>query len=624
MAAVDVSEGARELVDLNAEAVCTLGEHLKQIGDIIAESTQPPRRDAPRSTAKKVADTLELYKAYCADVARRRAEIDKKTAEDFERMQLWRKECGTEGATLVEELEKLYEKVREMKHIIEAKDKELEEKAEQIEGLNNTIVRKNGKLNFLAEVVVAKKKDLRSDRAQRAGVSSWLQCTIDNIKFKFKADQERERLKIEHQKRLRKAACERRLKALQQCRELSVLQKCMLALQEETVERRAERHLEELRRRYEDHVLILSAQLAQALGDEEKAKELVAEQVRRLEEEKRKAKESERAMREAQKDARTAREERDKMRIMRDKALTERDEANRLRALAEADAAAARAEAADANERAEEYKEAMVKAEQAQRELEELMRRKNKKIKNLQRMIQELGAESDSDAPPDERPPAFFVNEDGSKKPRERTRKERMNMAYREAETARWELRLGMAAMVDKEVGHKKTLNHVLSELDTSRREVQEVRWANKVLHADIEAAGAAATEAAQKALSQSTMCMSCGASTASTASSGWGQRLPLQRPASADFAYAPLLGPPAMPLSSSLGAVPPWSPTRPQFVPAGGFDSGTPRLLLKTASQPILMPPLCVSPTAAISPEKLAPLRKLRRPPVDFRCGWH
>ena len=40
--------------------------------------------------------------------------------------------------------------------------------------------------------------------------------------------------------------------------------------------------------------------------------------------------------------------------------------------------------------------------------------------------LYKLGAESDSDAPPDERAPAFFVNEDGSKVPRPRTRKERM------------------------------------------------------------------------------------------------------------------------------------------------------------------------------------------------------
>ena len=67
------------------------------------------------------------------------------------------------------------------------------------------------------------------------------------------------------------------------------------------------------------------------------------------------------------------------------------------------------------------------------------VRKKQKKVQSLQRMLAEIGAltapplsggtasqqtvdilpwkgaESDSDAPPDERAPAFFVNEDGTK-----------------------------------------------------------------------------------------------------------------------------------------------------------------------------------------------------------------
>ncbi|CAE7832025.1 unnamed protein product [Symbiodinium sp. CCMP2592] len=56
----------------------------------------------------------------------------------------------------------------------------------------------------------------------------------------------------------------------------------------------------------------------------------------------------------------------------------------------------------------------------------------------------EKGAESDSDAPPDERAPAFFVNEDGTKA-LGAAAKDKKGMAFREAESARYELRLGMA-----------------------------------------------------------------------------------------------------------------------------------------------------------------------------------
>eukprot|EP00405_Crypthecodinium_cohnii_P007220 CAMPEP_0206421178 /NCGR_PEP_ID=MMETSP0324_2-20121206/1295_1 /ASSEMBLY_ACC=CAM_ASM_000836 /TAXON_ID=2866 /ORGANISM="Crypthecodinium cohnii, Strain Seligo" /LENGTH=615 /DNA_ID=CAMNT_0053885227 /DNA_START=224 /DNA_END=2068 /DNA_ORIENTATION=- len=605
---VDISQGHRDFVDLHAEAVGSLGEHLKQIGDIIADSTQPPRVGAPRTTAAKVRDKLELYKEYCVEVQKRREEIEKKREEDLRRLVAWRKECGTEGANLVEELEALYDKVRTQKHMIEERDTTIEQQIEEIEGLNETIERKRQKLAYLASFYAEKKELFRADRALRAGVSSWLQCTVDNIKFKFQADQEWEKLRIEHQQRLRKAACERRLKGIRTQREANLLQKCFLAMQEETIEGRGNRHLNEIRRRYEDHVLVLQGQFAQAMGDEEKAKTLVAEQVRRIEEEKKKAKESERLMREAQKDARAARQERDRMAALRDQAIADRDEARRLQKIAEDESAQAKKDAAFAKDRMEEYKEMMLKSQDVQRELEELLRKKNKKIKSLQRMLVELGAESDSDAPPDERPPAFFVNEDGTKAPRPRTRKERMAMAYREAESARWELRLGMAAMVDKEVGHKAVVDRLREDLDIASREISNVRGANEVLHADVEAAVAAAN-----AVQTIGPCPTCGAGRG-------GFRLEDRRPATAgaeivDLTHAPLPEPPLVPLAPSRSAVPPWSPAMPNLAPPKPGSAGqgsatsvaTPQALVKSASQPIVMPPLTTQPAAA-APDRLAP----------------
>merc|ERR1719440_1145382 len=131
-----------------------------------------------------------------------------------------------------------------------------------------------------------------------------------------------------------------------------------------------------------------------------------------------------------------------------------------------------------ANNRAEKAEALRREAEEARLQAEEDLRRKLKKIDSLQRMLAELGAESDSDAPPDERPPAFFVNEDGSRVPRPRTRKERMGMAYREAESARWELRIGMAAMIDKDVGNARKMQELTEDLRNSENEVAQVRWA--------------------------------------------------------------------------------------------------------------------------------------------------
>merc|ERR1719440_325754 len=139
-----------------------------------------------------------------------------------------------------------------------------------------------------------------------------------------------------------------------------------------------------------------------------------------------------------------------------------------------------------ANNRADKAEAARREAEEMRLQAEEDLRRKLKKIDSLQRMLAELGAESDSDCPPDERPPPFFVNDDGTKAPRPRTRKERMAMAYREAEVARWELRLGLAVMIDKDINNGQVMDRLKFELRLTERECDEVRWANKVLIADV------------------------------------------------------------------------------------------------------------------------------------------
>ncbi|CAE8713400.1 unnamed protein product, partial [Polarella glacialis] len=81
---------------------------------------------------------------------------------------------------------------------------------------------------------------------------------------------------------------------------------CVLAMQEETVERRNDKYLRELRTKNEEESMVLNAQLAQALGDEEKAKALIEEQMRRINEARDAQKEEERLKKIAQKEARDA------------------------------------------------------------------------------------------------------------------------------------------------------------------------------------------------------------------------------------------------------------------------------------------------------------------------------
>merc|ERR1712060_816528 len=146
-------------------------------------------------------------------------------------------------------------------------------------------------------------------------------CAFDEVRFRWKDEKEKEKLKIEHHRKMRKSRAQARLDVVEREREKRMMQACFLSMQEETIEGRAHRHIEELRRRFEDKCLILEAQIAQALGDEEKAKALVQEYVRRIEAAKEEAREFERKMKLAQREAREAQADADRARDERDAAL---------------------------------------------------------------------------------------------------------------------------------------------------------------------------------------------------------------------------------------------------------------------------------------------------------------
>lgn len=618
----DVSEGSRELVDLSAEAVSSLGIHLAQIGQIISKSQLPPNR-GEKSSAHKLKNSLEMYQGYTDEVQRRRMELEQKMADDFARLKAWRAQSGTEGKGLVEELEALYGKVRQQDKEIKKKQQQIEEEQARVKELEEAVALRDRKWDSLAEDYGKKLAKMRKEIVERGGLCSWLQCAFDEIRFKWKAAEEKEKLKIEHHQRMRKARAQARLDVIARERKKRLIQACMVALQEESIEGRHEKHLEELRRRHDDEILVMNAQLAQALGDEEKAKELVQEQVRRIEEARQLQAEAERTAKLAQRDAREARQE-------RDKAIQQRKEAEEAKRVAEEERDTARkaqedAEASEAyaKQQADVFQQARIKAEMRQRKAEEQVRKKQRKVQSLQRMLAEIGAESDSDAPPDERAPAFFVNEDGTKVPRPRTRKERMGMAFREAESARYELRLGMAAMLDRDSSNEVRIERLKDQVAGLYKEVQIVRASNeslKVENAQAFERAAHAEEEAHQAKVRATLVetgvlpekqMQATASTAFVESQ--------------DLTIAPLN---SGPLAASSAGAQPWSPNRASFVPADG-EAGTPRALVKTQSTPVFMPPLAAltassaGSVSSAAPTTLAPLRRLRRP-ANWRLSWH
>merc|ERR1719476_899244 len=135
--------------------------------------------------------------------------------------------------------------------------------------------------------------------------------------------------------------------------------------------------------------------------------------------------------------------------------------------------------------------------------------------------------------------------------------------------------------MVDADVRHRKKVEHVMDELGTARREINEVRWANKTLMSDF-----AALESTRTCR---TSCPTCSVESVAS-QSGKTASLQEQESTESGSMYAPLLRPPHAQLAPSTSAVPVWSPTRPIFSQISVGPSGS-QVLSKTVSQPILMP---------------------------------
>jgi len=595
---VDKSEGTRELVKMSAEAVQMLGQHLTQIGDLIDGSKISGIKAGERTAAQKMREKYDLYTAYQEDKQKEKEEVEQRIAEDWKRMKEWRKHAGSEGASLLDQLNSYIQKVKKLEGDLEIEGMKLVESKEKTRDLLVVVKRKELKLVKPCQKIINLEHQYSDNAFLRAAMCSWVQNTFDEVRFQFRAAQEKEKLRIEHHQKMRKARARDRLDVIASERDKRLLQACFLRFQEEEIEGRHARHLYEIRAAFEDRALLLESQLAQALGDEEAAKALVEEQQRRMEAVRAECKEANRQKKIAEREKRAALEDAEHQRqlcqeAMDAKALAEadRDAAREAQedAEAERDAAAIRADKAEAMRR---------EAEEARLQAEEDLRRKLKKIDSLQRMLAELGAESDSDCPPDERPPPFFINEDGSRAPRPRTRKERMAMAYREAEIARWELRLGLAVMIDKDIGGGQLMDKLKFELRLTEREGDEVRWANKVLIDDVNAMQLQIKNSRRSECAVQT----CEADAGSSMYGSFGH----------------------VPFASSSVGMSPFDPARPQF--DGAKDR--PNVLVKTPSAPIFMPSLCgdSSIMKGLVSEKftLAPLRRKKRAPTQWQVGWH
>ncbi|CAL1147949.1 unnamed protein product [Cladocopium goreaui] len=125
---------------------------------------------------------------------------------------------------LVEELEALYGKVRQQDKEIKNKQRQIEEEQAKVAELNEAVALRDRKWDSLAQDYCLKLVKMREEIVQRGSLCSWLQCAFDEIRFKWKAAEEKEKLKIEHHQRMRKARAQARLEVISRERQRRLLQ----------------------------------------------------------------------------------------------------------------------------------------------------------------------------------------------------------------------------------------------------------------------------------------------------------------------------------------------------------------------------------------------------------------
>merc|ERR1712039_81982 len=179
-----------------------------------------------RNADTKIADKLELYKAYTDELNRRKAEVQQKMEDDFKRLREWRKQSGTEGASMIEEMEMMYAKIREQGKIIEHERNKVADGHDKARMLIRRIEVRDRKKAALAIAFNLRLDAAKRDKWMRACLSSWIQCAFDEVRFRWKDEKEKEKLKIEHHRKMRKARAQTRLDTTKREREKRMMQAC--------------------------------------------------------------------------------------------------------------------------------------------------------------------------------------------------------------------------------------------------------------------------------------------------------------------------------------------------------------------------------------------------------------
>lgn len=473
-------ESTREMATLSAETVTALGLHLAHMGQIVSAGVNS------HEAVDKIQMEKSRYDKYLASSKDRRKKLELQFVEEQEKMVAYKKQMGgAKGGSLLDELRMLQKKVKELEAL-------LAETRDGLEGERTLRMR----LEALQEQQIEKVKNMvkmwMSDGAKKLVpiiVQNWKRFTDSETKFKFKEISTTKDLLVERHRKLRKDSCKRVLKVIAETRVRRLATWCFVGFQEELCERREERLHEELTRRHENFMLIMQAQVAQASGDEEASKAFAAEQTARMEA----AYEAVRVAEVQRDDARQAEVEMGEMKKEAEHrtevALGEKAQALEEKHQAEVQAEECREETKAAKEETRvmniEKLQAIDEKEGAIIEKQK-MARKNEK---LQKSLNELGAESDDDEPEEDKPPPWFVDEQGVKQPRPRTRKERFAMAYNETLACRHEMKLQLAVIIDKDMRAEDRIDKLVELVRQQDRCLTQMRYANQALQGDLRVA---------------------------------------------------------------------------------------------------------------------------------------
>lgn len=476
---------SREMATLSAEGMSEMGLHLAQMSQIVSGSSTD-------EIIQKMQMEHARHEKYIRSFKDQHRRLEIQLQDEQEKMVAWKRQRGGgTGPSLIDELKILQRKVLELEEVM-GKDRDMLDAERQFRvRLQHLQAKQQDKVVEMLKMWMSP----GGEKLLPVIIALWKRFTDSEIKYRFKHVKVEGELLVERFRKMRKDGCNRVLKALRLGSTKRAVAMCFLGWQEELVENRFESLHEELTRRHENEMFIAQMQVAQATGDEEKAKELMEEQNRRMEEQERRRVEAERLRDEAREAEAYMGEQKRLAEHRTSVALGEKEGALEGKRNAELKAEDCEKETQKARRKTVMINEQMLKALDEKEEAlveKDVYKQKNRR---LTMSLNELGAESDDDLPEEDKAKPWYIDEQGKKVPRPRTRKERMQMSFNETLTCRQEMRLQTLAILDTDLRQKHNIDRLTDLVKVREHSYWELKTSHQALQDDLESQTASCRE---------------------------------------------------------------------------------------------------------------------------------